>query len=83
MVKVGDAVQAGIAISNSEVGQGSLRVEALDYRLVRTNGMIRETAVRKRIWDGGPEGRTRLRTRGNTSATRRVSGRRPRLLSQD
>lgn len=46
-VKRGDIVQAGVSISNSEVGQGSLRVEALDYRLVCLNGMISEVAVRK------------------------------------
>lgn len=36
----GDPVQAGIVISNSEVGCGSFRVEALLYRLVCTNGLI-------------------------------------------
>lgn len=36
----GDAVQAGIVISNSEIGAGSLRVEPLLYRLVCLNGMI-------------------------------------------
>jgi hypothetical protein len=46
-VKKGDVVQAGLVVSNSEVGQGSLRVQALDYRLVCTNGMIRESAIRK------------------------------------
>lgn len=46
-VKAGDVIQAGLVISNSEVGHGSLRVEALDYRLVCTNGMIREAAIRK------------------------------------
>jgi Domain of unknown function (DUF932) len=46
-VKPGDVVQAGIVVSNSEIGQGALRVEALDYRLVCLNGMIREAAVRK------------------------------------
>jgi hypothetical protein len=39
-IKVGDPVQAGVCISNSEVGRGSLRVELLIYRLVCTNGMI-------------------------------------------
>ncbi|MBU1082549.1 MAG: DUF932 domain-containing protein [Spirochaetes bacterium] len=39
-VKVGDAVQAGFIISNSEVGQGSLRVEPMIYRLRCLNGMI-------------------------------------------
>lgn len=46
-VRRGDVVQAGVVVSNSEIGQGSLRVEALDYRLVCLNGMIRETSVRK------------------------------------
>jgi hypothetical protein len=55
-VKPGDTVQAGLVVSNSEVGQGSLRVEALDYRLVCTNGMIRETAVRKAHLGRGARG---------------------------
>ncbi len=46
-VKQGDMIQAGVVVSNSEVGQGSLRVEALDFRLVCLNGMIREQAIRK------------------------------------
>jgi hypothetical protein len=33
-VKPGDVIRAGLVVSNSEVGHGSLRVEALDYRLV-------------------------------------------------
>jgi hypothetical protein len=36
----GDVVQAGIVISNSEVGLGSVSVMPLVYRLVCTNGMI-------------------------------------------
>lgn len=39
-VKVGDPVQAGVCVSNSEIGLGSLRVEPLVYRLVCTNGMV-------------------------------------------
>lgn len=39
-VAVGDAVQAGFVVSNSEVGLGSLRVEPLVYRLVCKNGLI-------------------------------------------
>lgn len=46
-VKRGDMIRAGLVVSNSEVGQGSLRVEALDFRLVCLNGMIREAAIRK------------------------------------
>lgn len=39
-IKPGDTVQAGIIISNSEVGHGSLSVEPLIYRLVCSNGLI-------------------------------------------
>lgn len=46
-IKVGDVIQAGLVVSNSEVGAGALKVEEMDYRLVCTNGMIRDVAVRK------------------------------------
>lgn len=39
-VQQGDVVQAGMVISNSEIGMGSLKVEPLIYRLACTNGMI-------------------------------------------
>jgi hypothetical protein len=39
-VSVGDPVQSGVVISNSEVGSGSLSVQPLVYRLVCKNGMI-------------------------------------------
>ncbi len=39
-VKVGDTVQAGVMISNSEIGLGSIRIEPLVFRLVCLNGMI-------------------------------------------
>ena len=39
-VKNGDIVQAGVVISNSEVGLGAVSVRPLLYRLVCTNGMI-------------------------------------------
>lgn len=39
-VQLGDVVQAGFVISNSEVGLGSVKVEPLIYRLVCKNGMI-------------------------------------------
>lgn len=41
-VSVGDTVQAGIVVSNSEVGLGSVSVNPLIYRLVCKNGAIRE-----------------------------------------
>lgn len=40
VVRPGDVVQAGIVISNSEVGCGSVKVEPLIFRLVCSNGLI-------------------------------------------
>lgn len=39
-VKKGDIVQAGIVVSNSEVGCGSVKVEPMVWRLACSNGMI-------------------------------------------
>lgn len=39
-VRKGDIVQAGVMISNSEVGLGAVSVQPLVYRLVCTNGLI-------------------------------------------
>jgi len=47
-VQKGDIVQAGVIISNSEVGMGNVSVSPLIYRLVCLNGMIaQDGAVRK------------------------------------
>lgn len=47
-VKKGDIVQAGIVITNSEVGRGSIKIEPLIYRLICTNGMIsNDSSMRK------------------------------------
>jgi hypothetical protein len=46
-VKVGDTVQAGFVISNSEIGAGSFRIEELLYRLVCLNGMIVGDVLKK------------------------------------
>lgn len=47
-VTKGDVVQAGIVISNSEVGLGAVKVEPMVYRLVCLNGMIRaDSSLRK------------------------------------
>ena len=59
-VKKGDVVQAGVVVSNSEVGAGSIRVEPMLFRLVCLNGMILPTAMRRHHvgragegdWDG-------------------------------
>jgi hypothetical protein len=46
-VTKGDVVQYGLVISNSDVGAGSVRIEPLIYRLVCSNGLIADTAIRK------------------------------------
>ena len=44
----GDFVQAGVVVSNSEIGQGSLSVQPLLYRLICKNGLIAaDRAMRK------------------------------------
>lgn len=44
----GDTVQAGIIISNSEVGLGAVSIQPLIYRLVCSNGMVvNDAATRK------------------------------------
>jgi len=46
--QVGDIVEAGIVVSNSEIGEGSVVVQPLLYRLSCTNGAIRsDTSLRK------------------------------------
>lgn len=47
-VNVGDVVQAGIVISNSEVGCGSLSIAPLLYRLLCKNGLIAPDSAFKR-----------------------------------
>lgn len=51
-VKKGDIVQAGFAISNSEVGLGSVSVMPLVYRLVCLNGMIVNDAGQRKYHVG-------------------------------
>jgi len=55
-VRVGDTLQAGLVVSNSEIGMGALRLEALDFRLVCLNGMISESAVRQAHLGRGSRG---------------------------
>ncbi len=58
--EINDIVQAGIVISNSEVGCGAVKVEPMIYRLVCRNGLIQAGAMRKhhvgRAGEGGIEG---------------------------
>lgn len=48
----GDTVQAGILITNSEVGMGSVCVQPLLYRLVCTNGMVVQDAKTRKFHVG-------------------------------
>jgi hypothetical protein len=45
--RVDDVVQAGLVISNSEVGAGSVKVEGFVWRLVCRNGLITGASLRK------------------------------------
>jgi hypothetical protein len=44
--RVGDVVQSGVTISNSEVGEGSVAVSELDWYLACLNGMIASKLMR-------------------------------------
>jgi len=46
-VKVGDPVQAGIILTNSEVGAGAVDIKSLIWRLVCSNGMIGQSILRQ------------------------------------
>jgi hypothetical protein len=46
-VKAGDVVQAGIVVTNSEVGMGRFHIQQFIYRLVCLNGMIGKSLVGK------------------------------------
>lgn len=46
-IRVGDTVRAGVEITNSEVGRGSLQVRPYLLRLVCLNGMVSTVSLRK------------------------------------
>lgn len=52
LARVGDMVQAGVVISNSEVGAGAVRVEPLIYTLRCLNGMIVADSTMRRYHIG-------------------------------
>ena len=52
----GDIVEAGLVISNSEVGAGALRVEPMIFRLVCKNGMIAADATMRKYHIGKAAG---------------------------
>lgn len=51
-IKQGDIVQAGVLISNSEVGCGSVRIEPLVYRLSCKNGLVSNDYAMKKYHVG-------------------------------
>jgi hypothetical protein len=51
-VKKGDVVQLGVVLSNSEVGQGAVKIEPFIYRLACLNGMIIPDAGLRRFHVG-------------------------------
>jgi len=57
-IAVGDPVQAGLVVSNSEIGAGSLKVEPLILRLVCMNGMISADRSMKKYHVGRSNGDT-------------------------
>lgn len=44
--RVGDFVQAGVLVSNSETGQGSVSIKPFAEFLICTNGMVRDSVMR-------------------------------------
>lgn len=52
-VKVGDVVRAGVTISNSEVGQGSVSVAPFIYRLICKNGAVMKDGMLRANHVGG------------------------------
>jgi len=46
-VAEGDVVQSGLVISNSEVGNGALKIQPLILRVICLNGLISETAMKR------------------------------------
>jgi hypothetical protein len=72
-VAKGDVVQAGMVISNSEVGCGSLRVEPLVFRLVCLNGMIAADHAMKKYHVGRRAEQEQLGERFFSDETRRMT----------
>ena len=51
-INVGDTVQAGVLVTNSEIGMGSFSVTPLIFRLVCGNGMTRQDFARRKYHTG-------------------------------
>jgi hypothetical protein len=78
-INLGDTVQAGVVVTNSEIGMGSFSVSPLVFRLVCRNGMIRQDFARRKYHTGarlGGEGEMYEYYRDDTvRATRRLCSR--------
>lgn len=46
-IRPGDIVQAGVVVSNSEIGSGRIAVEGLQYRCTCSNGMVTGNGLRR------------------------------------
>jgi len=71
-VKVGEPVQAGVLIQNSEVGQGSLRIEPMILVLRCLNGAVVQAAGMRRFHVGRGEEELEEAAEFFTDATRRA-----------
>jgi len=71
-VKLNDVVQAGVVITNSEVGHSQISIEPAFYRLVCYNGMIRPDSSLKRRHVGRGVGDMEGVEEFFTDATRRA-----------
>ena len=54
-VAVGDTVQAGVIVTNSEVGMGAVSVQPFIYRLVCSNGMVVTEMGNRKTHVGRPQ----------------------------
>ncbi len=54
--RVGDFVEAGVMISNSEIGMGAVSIKPFFHFLVCTNGMVRDRDAMRRAHLGGRQG---------------------------
>lgn len=72
-VKVGDVVQSGVIIQNSEVGAGSIAIEPFTYRLVCKNGMILRDHGMRRSHVGKRQGSLGTNEEFFSNETKRVT----------
>lgn len=74
-VAVGDPVQLGVVLTNSEIGDGALRIESLLYFLSCTNGMVIPEGRMRRQHIGRPAGGDGIPARFVSAETREAEDR--------